>query len=160
MKGQWVFCECELCLGMCDHPVCDPCPHSSAQNARKCNPARSGRPGGLPVADAWTPGPLSKGTLWWGPGKAPWRSVAAGGAAHSRQARTCPAGAASPLFSGTCPAEISPNSLFPAGSRRATPGSETTDRSLPLFLLPPLARGWGAGEQSLGSKGPCGFYRC
>ena len=41
---------CELCLGMCDHPVCDSCPpHLSAQNARKCNPARSGRPGGLAV---------------------------------------------------------------------------------------------------------------
>lgn len=52
---------------------------SSAQNARKCNPARSGRRGGLPVADAWAPGPLSLGTLCRGPGRAPGSSAAGGG---------------------------------------------------------------------------------
>lgn len=110
------------------------------------------------MGTCWCPtnelGPLSTGTLWQGPGTAPWSSVVGGGAAHSRQASTSPVDAASSLYYLVHPQRKSlqiPSFLPAAGG--PPPGSGAKEWNLTLCPLPPIGiglGGWRAGR--LGSS--------
>ena len=156
---------CELCLGMCDHPVCDSCPpHLSAQNARKCNPARSGRPGGLAV-DSGAPEHGHGHTLP-GPREGP---VELCGWRRGQHIPFRPAHAllGLPLRYSLAHAQRKslqiPSFLPAAGRPPPAQRPKNGARLCPRFLLWPGAGGlgaWGPGEQPLGGEGPCGVYRC
>lgn len=146
MKGQWVF---GVCYSMWEHPMC--LPTCLPGMPRKSNQGKLGRHGGLLVSDPGTLGPLSMGTCWRGPRRHLIVLWLEEGAAHSRQASTCPVDAASPLYYLAHPQRKSLQipSFLPAGSRRATPGL-CDQRMEPDFLL--LAQSWGAGEQPRGGE--------
>lgn len=48
--GIMGFLSMWVCVNVSEHPVCDPCPHLPAQNARKYKQARSGRHWGMLVS--------------------------------------------------------------------------------------------------------------
>lgn len=107
-------------VGVAVSECMEPCPElqeirSSARKVRKME-GLAGSP--LPSSGTpkhWQSPPWCGGGAW---GQL-WQLCGRRRALPPRQASTCPLTA---VLSGTSAAEISPNSLFPAGSGRATPG--------------------------------------
>lgn len=129
-KGPWVFCAC-WCVWVCVNT-------RRAQDARRSSQAKSGRHGGLLVSYPWTPGPLSQAHSGRALGTAPCGCGVGGGSAFSSGRHMPCCRRLSTVLSGISAAEISPNSLFPAGSSQATPGlwGQRMERdSSPPFLL-------------------------
>lgn len=141
-KGPWVFCAC-WCVWVCVNT-------RRAQDARRSSQAKSGRHGGLLVSYPWTPGPLSQAHSGRAPGTAPCGCGVGGGSAFSSGRHMPCCRRLSTVLSGISAAEISPNSLFPAGSSQATPG--LWGQRMERDSSPPSSSWHGTGRGALGSN--------